>query len=133
MKGSNENFTNNIPLYYRSQMSQQYKQEEKNLPNIINNFISPSHDRPLLSTARAPNPGNCSSKTTSTETQAIATLYTNILAPWTGVIPPKYIYNHFPKAENDSTHTNGGIRTNQQTVHQRKIKTVQILEHSKVI
>ena len=28
-------------------MSQQYKQEEKNLRNIVNNFISPTHDRSL--------------------------------------------------------------------------------------
>ena len=49
MNGSNEpvNPTNNIKLYYRSQMSQQDKQEEKNLRNIVNNFISPSHDRSL--------------------------------------------------------------------------------------
>ena len=49
MNDSNEpvNTTNNIQLYYHSQMSQQYKQEEKNLRNIVNNFFSPSHDRRL--------------------------------------------------------------------------------------
>ena len=61
MNGSNElvNPTNNIQLYYRSQMAQQYKQEEKNLRNIDNNFISPVtiEALPLLSTTilRAPN------------------------------------------------------------------------------
>ena len=48
-------------------------------------------------------------KTNLHKTEAIARLYTNILSQWTGVIPPKCIldniYNHFPKADNDSTHS----------------------------
>ena len=96
MNGSNEpvNPTNNIQLYYRSQMSQQDKQEEKNLRNIVNNFISPSHDKSLTIAIYYKNTklrqlfikNNLHQDTIKQKPRCI-----NILAAWMGVIPPKYI------------------------------------------
>ena len=140
MNGSNEpvNPTNNIQLYYRNQMSQQYKQEEKNLRNIVNNFISPSHDRSLTIAIYYKNTklrqlfikNNLHQDTSNSH---VVYQYT---CPMDGCNPSQiYIgYTTTSLKQRMTAHTqNGGIRTHQQTVHQRKIKTAEILEHTKVL
>ena len=140
VNGSNEpvNPTNNIQLYYRNQMSQQYKQEEKNLRNIVNNFISPSHDRSLTIAIYYKNTklrqlfikNNLHQDTSNSH---VVYQYT---CPMDGCNPSQiYIgYTTTSLKQRMTAHTqNGGIRTHQQTVHQRKIKTAEILEHTKVL
>ena len=119
-------------------MSQQYKQEKKNLRNTINSFISPSHDRRLtiaiyykITKLRQLFIKNNLHQDTSNS--YVAYQYT---CPMDGCNPSQiyigYTYNHFPKAENDITHTNRShIRTQQKTVHQHRINTAKMLNAAK--
>ena len=119
-------------------MSQQYKQEEKNLRNIVNNFISLTHDRSLTIAIYYKNTklrqlfikNNLHQDTSNSH---VVYQYT---CPMDGCNPSQiYIgYTTTSLKQRMTAHTqNGGIRTHQQTVHQRKIKTAEILEHTKVI
>ena len=128
MKGSNEpiNPTNNIQLYYRSQMSQQYKQVEKNLRNIVNNFISLSHDRRLTIAIYYKNTKLRQLFTKNNlhqDTSNSHVLY-QYTCPMDGCNTSQiYIgYTTTSLKQRMTAHTqNGGIRTHQQTVHQHKV------------
>ena len=138
MNGCNEpvNPTNNIQLYYHSQMSQQYKQEEENLRNIVNNFFSPSHDGRLTIAVYYKSTklrqlfikNNLHQDTSNSH---VVCQYTYPMDECN--LSQIYIgYTTTSLKQRMTAHTqNGGIRTHQQTVHKRKIKTTEILEHTK--
>ena len=125
-------------ITYHSQMSQQYKHEKKNLRNTINSFISPSHDRRFTiaiyyKSTKLRQLFIKNNLHQDTSNSYVAYQYT---CPMDGCNPSQiyigYTYNHFPKAENDSTHTNRShIRTQQKTVHQHRINTAKMLNTAK--
>ena len=132
----NENTTNNIKLYYRSQMSSQYKQEESNMKKILKEHITPKPDSKLKISIYYKNRKLSNlliQNKVVKDDSGSHVVYKYVCGECE---PPMYYvgYTTTTLKQRALAHTqNGSIKTHNKETHNKKIITSDVIPHMKAI